>query len=151
MGVIKHRTNGVLGTQFLNNNPDWADMAYEVLFRRDRKGEKEGYWLQHAVAEALKVAYEMGKAGRKPPWPSNRDPRKYEPPPADPETEQIANELRLLAWTPLAGTPQPEGHMKWKMEKIFADRERAKPAPGKVVVRRKPDAVPTTKLVRRSR
>lgn len=151
--IVNRKNNGVLGTSFLNRNPEWADLAYEALFKRDTKSLGEGghYGLQHAVAEAMKVAYEMGRAGRKPPWPANRDPRRHEPPPPDPDTEQIANEMRFLAWSPLAGTDQPDGHMKWKLSRIFAEREEAQSTHTRTVRRSKPEPPPITKLVRRSR
>lgn len=90
--------------------PEWADMAAEVLFRRDAM---EPYDLQYAVAQALMVAYEMGQQGRNPPKVQGRETRRYEVPPPDPDLDEILAELRHMAWSPLSGVTAPEGHYGW--------------------------------------
>jgi hypothetical protein len=99
---------------FKDRYPEWADMAYEVLFRY--RG-KEPYDIQYAVAQALMVAYAMGAAGRKPPRVHGREYRRYEVPPPDPELDEIFAEMRQLAWSPLAGTDPPEGRLKWVLQR----------------------------------
>ena len=158
MLVKRPRHNGINETAFLNANPEWADLAYTVLFTREHKPM---YGLQHAVAEAMKVAYEMGLNAQKPPWPAHVERRRYEPPPPDPETEQIANEMRLLAWSPLSSSEMPEGWQRWNMTRHLKAKA-AKAAAEKshsalVVVRRRPSQSDTPAeqsapvLIRRSR
>lgn len=128
---------------FKHENPEWADLAYEVLFRRDAK---EPYDLQYAVAQALRLAWEMGRDGRSPPAAIRGQPRKMPPTWPDPVIDEVAGELAMLAWSPLAGTPQPPGYIRW-----FTDRDAEQRKARKVVVHKPAkDAKPVTRLVRRS-
>jgi hypothetical protein len=87
------RPEYILATEFANGEPAWWDMAYNVLFRQDTEGEQ----LQHVVAQALKAAYEMGRAGKTPPWPRHIEPRRYERRPLDPEAERAYHAVLALA------------------------------------------------------
>lgn len=113
-------TRAKRAVSFKHDHPEWAELAYEVLFRRDAK---EPYDLQYAVAQALHLAWRMGREGRTPPLPRGAEPRKHPPKPQDAEVDEIAHELRMLAWGPMAGVPAPEGHMRWAMDRIVAQRK----------------------------
>lgn len=146
-------TNGIRAVQFKNEHPEWADLAYELLFARDKRDATAPYDLQYAVMQGLMVAYMMGLEGKYPPRPKHLDPRRRPEPPADPEIDEIFKEMQLLAWSPLSGVPEPEGRMKWAIKRFFASKNppppsRARPvlarhaapapAPAPVVVRRRP-------------
>lgn len=143
MVTIMRRTAGFAAVA--NTYPEWMELAATVLFRRDSLEDRDGlYPLQQAIAEALMVAHEMGAKGRTPPLPAGQHPRTYQPKPIDPEMEQIATELRCMAWSPKAGTDRPEGYLQWRLRAIA--KEQKSPV---VVVRRKPNAVTVTKVIRR--
>lgn len=128
------------GVSFQTANPEWADMAYEVLFRKEGK---DPYDLQYAVAQALKVAWEMGRDGRSPPPPKGMEPRKYQRPAGDPTLDEIAEEMRHLAWSPMAGTEPPEGQLGWEVSRSLQRRSNVK------AVRPVENAVVTRRVVRR--
>lgn len=143
-------TNGVRSVTYKNDHPEWADMAYQVLFK---KGALEPYDLQYAVMQAMMAAYMMGLEGKYPPRPKSMDPRRRPEPEPDPEMDEIFAEMRMLAWSPLSGVPEPEGRMKWAIKRYLAAKNppppsTAKPrgrpvaapppAPVPVVVRRRP-------------
>lgn len=87
---------------FINQHPEWAELSYEVLFRR---GEQN---LQYVVMQAMMLAYQMGKEGRSPPRPKRMDPRVFPEPAADPEVDKIYEGLKALAWgqAPAKSLPQ---------------------------------------------
>lgn len=145
---MKRPTKGV-ATSFKHEHPEWADLAYEVLYRRDQHAEFD---LQYVVAQALLVAYTMGLEGKFPPRPAHLPPRRHEPPPPDPEIDAIAREMMMLAWSPLAGTPKPDGHFQWALAKYMEREQRkaAKQAPKKPVVvarRQAPAPAPSKPVV----
>lgn len=138
-------------------HPEWADLAYEVLYRRGQHGAPD---LQYVVAQAMMAAFEMGQRGMQPPRPKNMEPRKYDEPAPDPEVDAIYQELRMLAWSPLAGTPRPEGYVRWSMSRYFAQKEAQAappPPPAPVLVsRRRPmpsaqEPAPAPVVIRRRR
>lgn len=124
-------------------------MAYEVLFAQ-KSGNVDP---QYAVAQALMAAFEMGQRGFYPPRPKHLEARRHEEPSPDPEMDTVYQEIRMLSWSPLQGTPRPEGHVKWSMKRHFEKRAaEAAPPPGRVIVRQRPTpATPTVTVIRRSR
>jgi hypothetical protein len=143
MSVLVRRA--VRATRFSVDHPEWCDLAYEVLFRRDAK---EPYDLQYAVAQALMLAWKMGQEGKEPPRPKGMEARRREAPEPDPEAEEIFAEMRMLAWSPLAGTEKPEGHFKWAIKRHF-EQKAARVAPKTVSRRSAAPSAPT--VIRRSR
>lgn len=144
MSRIVNRTNRFV--TFRNEHPEWSDLAYQVLFQK----EDAQIDLQYAVAQAMKLAWEMGRSGKAPPRPVNKEARRREEPPADPEVDEIYRSLSLLAWSPLAGTERPEGHAQWIMAKRLAEvQARATPRPS--VVPRRQVAPPKPRIVVRRR
>lgn len=121
-------TNGVRAVVFKNDHPEWADLAYEVLFKYD---SSQPYDLQYAVMQAMMVAYTMGLEGKYPPRPKGMDPRRREEPAPDPEMDAIFAEMRMLAWSPLSGVPEPEGRMKWAIKRYLAAKNPPPPSTAK--------------------
>lgn len=144
-------SNSIRATEFKNLHPEWADMAYEVLFRHSTS---QPYDIQYAVAQALMAAFEMGQTGRYPPRPEHMGTRRFVEPPPDETVDAIYAEIKMLAWSPLTGHPRPDGHVKWSMQRHFraqqASQEQATAPP---VIRRRAVAPPAEppKVIRRQR
>lgn len=137
---------GVRAVSFKSDHPEWADLAYQVLFKYD---SAQPYDLQYAVMQGMMAAYMMGLEGKYPPRPKTLDPRRRPEPEPDPEIDAIFAEMRMLAWSPLSGTEEPEGRMKWAIQRYFALKNpppkstaapRGRPRPVAIVA---PDPEPT--------
>lgn len=130
-------SSGVRAVTFKNDHPEWADLAYQVLFKYD---SSQPYDLQYAVMQGMMAAYMMGLEGKYPPRPKTLDPRRRPEPEPDPEMDEIFAEMRLLAWSPLSGVPEPEGRMKWAIKRYLAAKN--PPPPSTAKPRGRPVAVP---------
>lgn len=136
-------------TAFLNAHPEWADLAYQTLFCQGESGQRD---VQYNVAQALMAAFEMGQRGFYPPRPKHLDPRLSTEPEPDPEMDAVYEEIRHLAWSPMAGTPKPEGHVIWAMNRYLERKNALSAGRAKLVTRTRPVAPPAAiRLVRRTR
>lgn len=113
--------------EFSAKNPEWMNLAHEVLFTHQEAQEE---WLQHTVAQALKDAYQAGVDGRYPPG-GKVPPAVFVPTPEDPEIVKVFKRVRHTAWSPLTGLPEPE---EPEAETVVVTRSRRQPEPAPVAV-----------------